>query len=96
MTAGDTVVIYCTGLGAVNPPVATGTAATGPTPTVQPVTVQIGGQSASVIYAGLTPGFAGLYQVNAVVPAGVAAGSQVPVVLTTNGQSSPPVTMAIR
>jgi uncharacterized protein (TIGR03437 family) len=96
VTAGDTVVIYCTGLGAVNPPVALGAAATGPTPIVQPVSATIGGQTASVSYAGLTPGFPGLYQVNAVVPAGIAPSGQVPVVLSTAGQTSPVVTMAVR
>jgi uncharacterized protein (TIGR03437 family) len=96
VTAGDVVTIYCTGLGAVNPPVATGSAATGPTPTVETVTAQIGGQSASVIYAGLAPGFAGLYQVNAIVPSGVQTGAQVPVVVSTSGLSSPPVTIAVR
>jgi uncharacterized protein (TIGR03437 family) len=94
--AGDIVVIYCTGLGAVNPSQAPGTAATGPTPTVQPVSVTIGGQNASVAYAGLTPGYAGLYQVNATVPDGVTAGSAVPVVLSTAGQTSPPVTIVVR
>jgi len=99
-TAGDTVVIYCTGLGAVTPAVALGLAATGPTSTVAPVSVMIGGQVASdVIYAGLTPGFPGLYQVNAVVPAGVATGDAVPVVISVAGKTSPispAVTMAVR
>jgi uncharacterized protein (TIGR03437 family) len=36
-----------------------------------------------------------VYQVNAVVPA-VAAGSQVPVVITAAGQQSQPVTIATR
>jgi uncharacterized protein (TIGR03437 family) len=96
VTAGDTLVIYCTGLGAVNPPVVLGAAATGPTPTVVPVTATIGGMAAAVSYAGLTPGFPGLYQVNTVVPAGIAPSSQVPVVLSTAGQSSPAVTIAVR
>ncbi|HXP83253.1 MAG TPA: IPT/TIG domain-containing protein [Bryobacteraceae bacterium] len=96
VTAGDTVVIYCTGLGAVNPPVPLGTAANGPTPTVQPVTATIGGNSATVNYAGLAPGFPGLYQVNAVVPNGIAPSGQVPVVLMTAGQTSPAVTIAVR
>jgi uncharacterized protein (TIGR03437 family) len=96
-TAGETVVIYCTGLGAVNPPVPEGT----PPPvsplsmTVNPVTVTIGGQDAPVQFSGLTPGFPGLYQVNAVVPAGV-PGDAVSLVLTVAGQSSPPVTLAIQ
>lgn len=49
-----------------------------------------------VDFAGLTPGFAGLYQVNATVPAGVGAGAEVPVVLTVWGLPSPVVTIAVR
>ena len=37
---------------------------------IQP-TVTIGGMNATVQFAGLTAGFVGLYQVNAVVPSGV-------------------------
>jgi uncharacterized protein (TIGR03437 family) len=36
---------------------------------------------AQVEYAGLAPGFAGLFQVNVVIPAAVAPGDAVPVVL---------------
>jgi uncharacterized protein (TIGR03437 family) len=61
-----------------------------------PVQVTIGGRSAVVTYAGLTQGFAGLYQVNAIVPAGV-SGSQ-PVVITAgpNYSSRSGVTMTVR
>jgi len=52
--------------------------------------------AAQVAFSGLTPGFAGLYQVNAVVPSGIAAGDTVPVVLSVAGQTSPAVTMAVR
>jgi len=62
---------------------------------VNTVTATIGAVAASVQFAGLTPGFAGLYQVNAVVPPGVVAGNQVPLVLTAAGQSSAPVTIAV-
>ncbi len=87
VTAGQTVVIYCTGLGEVNPPVPAGS----PTPltqlsnTVNTVTATIGGVPANVGFAGLTPGSTGLYQVNAVVPSGVTPGDSVPVVLTAAG-----------
>jgi uncharacterized protein (TIGR03437 family) len=69
--AGDIVVIYCSGLGQVNPVVNAGSAATGVSQTVYPVHFQVGGMEAGVLYSGLTPGFAQLYQVNATVPAGV-------------------------
>ena len=94
--AGDVVVIYCNGLGAVSPPVPEGVGATGLSSTVSPLTATIGGIPATVQFAGLTPGIPGLYQVNAVVPAGLPSGTQVPVVLTIAGQSSPPVTMAVQ
>ncbi len=97
-SAGDILVIYGTGLGAVNQPVTAGAAA--PVSPLayasNPATVSIGGVSAQVLFAGLTPGYAGLYQINAVVPSGVTAGSNVPLVVSDGGASSPPVTVAIR
>jgi uncharacterized protein (TIGR03437 family) len=96
--AGDVVVIYCTGLGPVDPPVEAGQAAPAEplSQTVHPVSLTIGGRAAMVLFAGLTPGFSGLYQVNAVIPEGIAPGDAVPVVLSVAGQSSPAVTMAAR
>ncbi len=96
--ARDAVVIYCSGLGAVDPPVAVGAAApVSPlSHVVNPVSVTIGGRAAEWFFAGLTPGLSALYQVNVYVPEGVAAGDAVPVVITVAGQSSPPVTMAAR
>jgi uncharacterized protein (TIGR03437 family) len=96
--AGQVIIIYCEGLGPVTPAIDAGgqTPSTGLTRTTLPVKVLIDGREAAVQFAGLTPGLAGLYQVNAVVPAGVAPGNAVPVVLTVNGQSSPPVTIAVR
>jgi len=96
-SAGDSLVIYCSGLGAVNPAVSTGSAA--PVPAAKattPITVTIGGQPAPVSFAGLTPTYAGLYQVNVTVPSGIVPGPSVPVVLTGAGLSSPPVTVAIK
>jgi len=98
-TAGDTIVIYCTGLGAVSPPVMEGSPAPTTPPlstTVNAVTVTIGGQPATVAFSGLAPGFAGLYQINVVVPSGVTPGNAVPVVLTVAGQTSPSVTIALQ
>jgi len=94
---GGAVVIYCTGLGEVTPAVQTGSPAsmTQLSYANAPVSVTIGGLPASVLFAGLTPGYVGLYQVNAVVPA-VTPGSQVPVVVTAAGQQSKPVTIVVR
>jgi uncharacterized protein (TIGR03437 family) len=86
---GEVVSIYCTGLGVVNPPVASGTAtpANGTLYNASPVTVTIGGSNAVVSFAGLAPGFVGLYQVNAVVP-NIAAGNSVPVLITAGSVTS--------
>jgi uncharacterized protein (TIGR03437 family) len=68
--AGSIVAAFLTGLGAVNPSVATGAAApASPLSLVSAtVTATIGNVSAPVQFAGLAPGFAGLYQVNIQVP----------------------------
>ena len=97
-SAGDSLVIYCTGLGSVAPPLPAGTAAPSSplSRTANPVTVTIGGVAAQVPFAGLAPEFVGAYQVNAVVPSGVAPGSNVPLVVSAAGASSVPVTVAIQ
>lgn len=94
--AGDAIVIYCSGLGSVNPTAEAGAA----TPfslyqtNIQAV-VTIGGQPANVFFSGLTPGATGLYQINAHVPNGITPGDSVPVVLSVGGFGGPSVTMAI-
>jgi uncharacterized protein (TIGR03437 family) len=95
---GDVVVVYCTGLGATNPAVRSGEAApTSPlAKVVTPVTVTIGGQPATVQFAGLTPGYAGLYQVNVQIPSGVTPGSAVPLVISQDSIPSNAVTLALR
>jgi uncharacterized protein (TIGR03437 family) len=99
---GETVVIYCTGLGTVTPKVAEGVPASSTPPlstTDNPVSVTIGGKAATVTFAGLTPGDPGLYQINAVVPSGILIGDAVPVVISVAGQTSPispAVTMAVK
>jgi len=95
---GDVVVVYCTGLGATNPAVRSGEAApASPLAKVTtPVSVTIGGQPAVVQFAGLTPGYAGLYQVNVQIPSGVTPGSSVPLVISQDGVPSNTVTLGIR
>jgi len=88
--AGDVVVIYCVGLGPVTPPVTSGTAApVSPlSRTSATVSVSFGGQVAKATFAGLTPNYAGLYQVNVGVPAGVTPGNQVPISISVGGTGS--------
>ena len=93
---GEYVVIFCTGLGPVLVPVKSGDSA----PSVPPLagvvylpTVSIAGLTAYVSYAGLAPGFVGLYQINAQVPSGVPTGSQ-SVQITTLGIASNIATIA--
>ena len=63
--------------------------------TANAVEVSISGKSAAVAFAGLAPGFVGLYQVNAVVPSGVATGIA-QVTLMVAGQSSPPASLTVQ
>jgi uncharacterized protein (TIGR03437 family) len=52
-----------------------------------PISLKIGGTPVTPSYVGVTPGSAGLYQMNATIPAGLAAGNN-RVVLTINGIST--------
>lgn len=88
---GDSIMIFATGEGVMSPAGVDGlvalAASTGPPP---PVAVQIGGQAATVSYAGNAPGMVeGALQVNAVVPTTVTPGSAVSVVVTVGTTASP-------
>jgi uncharacterized protein (TIGR03437 family) len=76
--AGEAIEIYGTGLGTTNPPVPAGQPAPGspPAQTVTTPQVMIGNLQARVTFSGLTPGLAGVYQVNVVVPGGLRSGAQ--------------------
>jgi uncharacterized protein (TIGR03437 family) len=94
--AGDTMVIFCTGLGAVNPAVSDGAAPGAQfSNTVTTPQVMVGGLPAQVQFSGLAPNFAGLYQVNAVLPSGTPTGAAVPMMLSIGGQVSPQITVSI-
>lgn len=84
---GDTIVVYCSGLGPVSGAVVAGGAAPSAelAAALLPVTVTIAGQPAAVGFAGLTPGLAGLYQVNVTVSTSAPAGDNVPLTVTAGG-----------
>lgn len=84
--SGETVLIFLTGMGAVNPGVADGTAG-GANPlsktTASPISVLFGGQPGTVIYSGLAPGFPGLYQMNVTLPSVIPFKGTLPVAIVT-------------
>jgi uncharacterized protein (TIGR03437 family) len=94
---GEIIVIYATGLGPVNPPVGTGVAASPQhfTFVSNDVMAFFGGQPATPLFAGLTPGFAGLYQVNVRVPDATPSGD-VNLSLEVAGVTSPSVLLAVK
>ena len=63
---------------------------------VIPPQVIVGDRFAEVVYFGAAPGYPGYYQVNFQVPAGLAAGSQVPLYLIYLGRSSNQVGIAVQ
>jgi uncharacterized protein (TIGR03437 family) len=95
---GDFIQIFCTGLGSVtNPPAAGAAASNMPlSHTVASVTASIGGIDAPVLFAGLAPGFVGLYQVNVTVPPSAPAGGVISLTLTAGGATSNTVTIALQ
>ncbi len=94
--AGEVVLLYATGLGAVSPPVSTGAAATALAKVTGNVQVTFGGVPAEVQFAGLAPGFVGLYQINVKVPAGVASGDALVVVSVGGTPATGRATIAMR
>ena len=91
---GDTIVIYTTGLGRTSPQVDTGAAAPANPlawAAIAPA-VDLGGVSLSVLYAGLTPGEVGVYQINVQVPQWAPLGMSVPLTIAQGtGSTSLPV-----
>lgn len=96
--AKDVIVIFCTGLGEVQPPVVAGEPASKTilSRTIVQPDITVGGVSGSLQFSGLAPGFVGLYQVNVGIPEGVQPGDHVPVVITAAGQRSNAATIAVR
>ncbi|HLM99045.1 MAG TPA: putative Ig domain-containing protein [Bryobacteraceae bacterium] len=83
---GGYISIYATGLGATNVDVAPGA----PAPSdplaevVAPVDVLLGGDAAEVTFAGLVPGYTGLYVVNAKIPASASIGPAIPLLIAVH------------
>jgi uncharacterized protein (TIGR03437 family) len=93
---GEYLVMYLVGLGATNPSVASGAAtpASPLHPVTLPVTVTVGSAPATVAFAGLSPFFVGLYQVDFQVPVGATSG-QLEVDVTQNGVAANPTLLPV-
>jgi uncharacterized protein (TIGR03437 family) len=96
-SAGETVVLYASGLGSLANAVAEYDWPTTANPTSVPVQADVGGVQATVLYAGAAPGFPGVYQINMVIPPGATAstGSNVRI-FEGYAQTHPKVTIPIR
>ena len=96
--AGNWIAVYATGLGVVDPAIPGGT----PAPidplstTVSTVTASIGGQDATVLWAGAAPTQIGIYQVNIVVPATARSGANRLVVTAAGNSSQSDVTIQVQ
>jgi uncharacterized protein (TIGR03437 family) len=63
--------------------------------TTSPATVKIGGVDAPVSFSGLAPGYAGLYQINAMVPATLSPATY-PMTITIGNQTSGAASITVR
>jgi uncharacterized protein (TIGR03437 family) len=84
-------------LGAVNPAAVSGAASLDAlrTATTTP-TVLVGGQPATVVFAGLSPQFVGVNQINVALPAGTPTGNAVSLQIQVGGvTTSNSVTIAV-
>jgi uncharacterized protein (TIGR03437 family) len=87
-TAGNVLIIYATGLGAVDHTPADGSIPGVLTTTMMTPTVLFGGVPGTVLFSGLAPQFVGVNQLNVQVPNGVTPGSVVPLQIQVNGFTS--------
>ena len=85
--AGETLVFYGTGFGAVTNNQVAGKIASGQTSLTSAFAMTIGGINATVQYAGLAPGLVGVYQFNVVVPGNLPTGD-LPVQFSLNGTTN--------
>jgi uncharacterized protein (TIGR03437 family) len=91
------LVILCTGLGAVDSTPANGAASLDKlrTATTTP-TVMVGGKPATVVFAGLSPQFVGVNQINVALPAGTPTGNNVSLQISLGTITTDPgVTIAV-
>ena len=96
---GETVIVFLTGLGPVDPPFADGDAPPSAEPfarTTDPnIAVTFGGVDGAIFFSGGSPCCVGLYQINVTIPGQVIPGPAVPVTIFTGTAISDFVDLAI-
>ena len=99
VVAGEYVTIFGTGQGEVDLPVASGAPALAdPLSVIRDSRVRIGGveiPAENIAFAGMTPGFAGLFQINIKIPSGLPIGESVEIVVIIRGAESVPLTISV-
>ncbi len=96
---GSVIQIFATGLGATNPPLASGQPGAQAEPfnrTFAIPAVFVGGFLAGFVFSAVAPGFVGLYQINARIPAGAPSGVAVSLQIVAGGRASNTVTIALQ
>jgi uncharacterized protein (TIGR03437 family) len=86
---GQALVIFATGLGTV-------TQSGELLRTDTPVSVMLNGIELPASFAGLAPGFIGLYQVNVSIPVSIAPGLGIPLMLNVGGRQSNSVLVSLQ
>ncbi len=97
--AGSVIQLFLTGQGPVSPVVPTGALAPAEPPfpaATSSVDVRIDAYDATVLYAGLAPGFAGLMQLNVEIPSFVTPSDRVRVAVAIDRELAPLVTIAVK
>lgn len=95
VAGGDYVVLYTVGLGVLETPVATGSTVSGTDAAENPVTISFGGQIVTPYYAGASPGYVGLGQINVQAPLGLSLGPTRMTAISA-GQTSSPITVFVQ
>jgi uncharacterized protein (TIGR03437 family) len=97
--AGETVLVYLTGMGTVTPTLADGTAGTPGTlyrSNAGDIAVLVAGKPGTVLFDGLAPGYPGLYQINVTLPAPLANTGSLPLAIQTGNAYHDQVDIPIR
>ena len=97
--AGETVLIYLTGMGSVAPTLADGTAGNPSTlykATGGDIQVLVAGKPGTVLFNGLAPGFPGLYQINVTLPTALAFSGPLPLAIQTSNAYHDQVDIMVR